>query len=234
MVEALAPAPPRRAPLRRLAGAAAVDLALVLAVDTSGSVIDARLRLQTEGYARALRRPELVAAVAAGPRGRIAATFVQWSGARRQNQAVGWRLIADAADARAFAAAIDDAPRTIPDWTSISGAIDFARGLLAACPYPARRRVLDISGDGVNNDGRPVEAARDEAVAAGITINGLALLDLEPELDEYFRASVIGGPGAFAMAVGDPEEFAEALLRKLVTEISGTRARGEERKHGRG
>jgi hypothetical protein len=233
MVEALAPAPLQPLPLRRLAAAVPVDLALVLAVDTSGSVGEARLRLQTEGYARALRRPELVAAVRGGRRGRIALSLIQWSGAERQTQAVGWRLIEDAAGARAFAAAIDEAPGTIPDWTSISGAIDFARGLLAACPYPARRRVLDISGDGPNNDGRPVEAARDEVLAAGITINGLALLDLEPSLGEYFEASVIGGPGAFAMAVGDLAGFGEALLRKLVTEIGGIPPEGEGRGYGR-
>jgi hypothetical protein len=199
-----------------------VDTALVLAVDASGSVTDERLRLQYDGYARALRGPGLVAAIQAGRRGRIAATLTEWSGAARQHQRVGWTLIEDAATAAVFAGALlEGPPHDIPDWTSISGAIDYARRLFERSLYDAARRVIDVSGDGANNDGRPAAEARDEAVAAGITINGLPILGAEPDLDVYYRTNVIGGSGAFLIVARDLGSFAEALQRKLLAEITG-------------
>ncbi|MDQ2804873.1 MAG: DUF1194 domain-containing protein [Pseudomonadota bacterium] len=201
----------------------AVDLALVLAIDTSGSVSDGRLALQRRGYEAAFRDPALLHAVAAGPRGRIAATFVEWSDAGRQVQAVGWTLIAGVATARGFADAIGHALSPTPGWTSISGAIDYSAALLRRSGVNADRQVIDVSGDGSNNDGRPVAAARDEAVTAGITINGLPIVEIDPTLDAYYRQHVIGGPNAFVVVARDAASFANAVLRKLLVEVAGAR-----------
>jgi hypothetical protein len=202
---------------------AEVDVALVLAMDGSGSVDDERWRLQLRGYGEAFLSPAFVEAVKAGRLGRIAVTFVEWSGQNRHRQSIGWTVIDDAASARGFALAMTaPRPRDMPDWTSISGAIDFAVRLLRDSGKRAGRRVIDVSGDGSNNDGRPVAAARDEAAALGITINGLPILGVEPALDAYYRANVIGGPGAFLVPVRDDESFSRAVLKKLVTEVAGT------------
>jgi len=198
-----------------------VDVALVLAIDVSGSVSEQRMLLQRQGYIAALRHPGFIGAVQSGPTGRIALTFVQWSEARRQNQAVEWRLVHDAASAEQFAEAMADAEHPMPGWTSISAAIDFSARLIAASGITAVRKVIDISGDGSNNDGREVTAARDDAVAAGITVNGLPILEVEPGLDDYFRRNVIGGPGAFVMVARDIGSFADAILRKLLVEVAG-------------
>ena len=201
--------------------AAEVDLALVLAIDVSGSVSDNRFALQTQGYSRALRTPEFIEAVRAGRHRRIAVTFVEWSGARRQDQIIGWTLIDDEPGALSLADAIREAPRPQPpDWTSISGAIDFSVKLLAESGPRAARRMIDISGDGSNNDGRPITEARDAAVAAGITINGLPILAMEETLDAYYRENVIGGPGAFIVVARDFTSFPEAILKKLLTEVA--------------
>jgi hypothetical protein len=198
-----------------------VDLALVLAVDTSGSVSEARMALQTRGYANAFSTPRLLGAVREGRRGRIAATFVQWSDSDRQTQAVDWTVISDAETAQGFGRALIDAVRPTPGWTSISGAIDYSTRLFARSGVAATRRVIDISGDGANNDGRPVAQARDAAVTAGITINGLPILEVEPQLDSYYRDNVIGGPDAFIVAVHNINDFAGAVLRKLLVEVAG-------------
>ncbi|MGH7155154.1 MAG: DUF1194 domain-containing protein [Acetobacteraceae bacterium] len=198
-----------------------VDLALVLAIDTSGSVSDERLALQMRGYSDAFRRDELLGAIRAGRYGRIVATFVEWSDSDRQSQAVDWTVIDGPATARRFADAIMAALSPTPGWTSISGAIDYAAGLLANLRYAAERKVIDISGDGENNDGRPVRQARDAAVAAGITINGLPILEVEPTLDTYYREEVIGGPHAFLIVARDRAAFAAAVRDKLLVEIAG-------------
>ena len=160
---------------------AEVDVALVLAVDSSGSISEQRLTMQIQGYIDALRHPSFIEAIGGGRRGRIGLTYVTWTDARRQDQVVPWRVIEDQPSANAFAQAIHDALRPLPGWTSISGAIDFCTGLLLSSGYIATRRVIDISGDGANNDGRPVTEARDAAVAAGVTINGLPIIEVEPE-----------------------------------------------------
>jgi hypothetical protein len=201
-----------------------VDLALVLATDTSGSVSEARMALQVHGYANAFSTPKLLGAVREGHHGCIAATFVQWSDAGRQMQAVDWTLISDQASAWDFSRALTEAGRPTPGWTSISGAIDYSARLFARSGVAATRRVIDVSGDGPNNDGRPAIEARDAAVAAGITINGLPILEVEPQLDVYYRDNVIGGPGAFIVAVHDLEDFAGAVLRKLLVEVAGVDA----------
>ena len=200
---------------------ATVDVALVLAVDSSGSVSEERLMMQIQGYLDALRHPLFIDAVRGGPHGRIALTFVTWTDARRQNQAVHWSVIDDAASAEAFAKAIENSEHPLPGWTSISGAIDFSVGLLLGSGYVATRRVIDISGDGTNNDGRPVTEARDAAVAAGVTINGLPIVEVEPGLEAYYRDNVIGGPDCFIVVVRSIGSFGEAVLRKLLVEVAG-------------
>ena len=198
-----------------------VDAAVVLAVDVSGSVSDERIRLQRQGYSSALLHPGFVDAVRSGPTGRVALTFVQWSEARRQDQSVAWKMIEDADSAGKFAQAIIDADIPMPGWTSISAAIDFSARLIQVSGLEAGRKVIDVSGDGRNNDGRDVTAARDDAVAAGITINGLPIVEVEPRLDDYYRQNVIGGQGAFIEVASDTGAFADAVLRKLLVEVAG-------------
>jgi Protein of unknown function (DUF1194) len=204
-----------------LAPRAEVDVALVLAVDSSGSISEQRLMMQIQGYLDALRHPSFTEAVSGGRHGRIAVTFVEWTDARRQDQVVGWTVIGDAAGARSFAKSVHDALRPLPGWTSISGAIDFSVGLLMSSGFVTTRRVIDISGDGANNDGRPVTEARDAAVAAGVTINGLPIVEVEPELEAYYRDNVIGGPDSFVVVARDSGNFGEAILRKLLVEVAG-------------
>ena len=198
-----------------------VDLALVLAVDVSGSVNPERYELQRQGYARAFASREVLDAIAGGRHQAILVTLVEWSGADHQQQTVGWSLIRDPASAARFGSAVAEAPRAFADWTSISGAIDFAVALLKRGDIDAERLVIDISGDGINNHGRPVEAAREDALNAGVTINGLPILTEYPTLDAYYRDSVIGGPGAFAAVAHDFADFGTAILGKLVHEIAG-------------
>ena len=201
----------------------AVDLQLVLAVDASGSVNQYRFDLQKQGYAEAFRNPRVLKAIRSGIAGAIAVTVVQWTGPDLQIQVIDWTVIADQRSANAFAGAIEDTPRQLfSGGTSISGAIDHAVGLLlnSAGNYPGARRTIDVSGDGANNRGRPAHLARDDAVRSGITINGLPILALEPNLDRYYYDNVIGGPGAFMVTAQTYEAFAEAVLRKLITEIA--------------
>lgn len=214
-----------------------VDLALVLAVDASGSVDQTRFELQRQGYVAAFRHPRVIGAITSGPRQSIAVVMMQWTGPALQVIAVPWTRISDVASANAFADRVAVAPRALfGGGTSISGAIDASMGLLFDNPYQAARRVIDVSGDGSNNRGRAADAARDEAVARGVGINGLPILALEPNLDRYYAQNVVGGPGAFVIAAKDFESFGEAILKKLIAEIAGkpeidgprTLARGPE------
>ncbi|HXQ51669.1 MAG TPA: DUF1194 domain-containing protein [Stellaceae bacterium] len=199
----------------------AVDLDLVLAVDVSGSVNAARYELQKQGYAGAFRNPRVVDAIAGGAHRAIAVTLMQWTGPTLHVVAVGWTVVRDRASADALAERLAAMPRELyGGGTSLSGAIDYSMELLAQSPYRGERRVIDISGDGSNNRGRPAELARDEAVAAGVVINGLPILALEPDLDTYYHANVIGGAGAFVVAAQTYEVFAQAILDKLVNEIA--------------
>jgi hypothetical protein len=200
---------------------AEVDVALVLAVDSSGSISEQHLAMQIHGYIDALRHPAFIEAIRGGRRGRIGLTYVTWTDARRQDQVVPWRVIADQADAFAFVQAMQDALRPLPGWTSISGAIDFCAGLLLGNGYTAARRVIDVSGDGASNDGRPVTEARDAAVAAGVTINGLPIIEVEPNLEQYYRDNVIGGADSFVVVATDTGAFGAAVLRKLLVEVAG-------------
>jgi hypothetical protein len=199
----------------------AVDLQLVLAVDASGSVDQRRFELQMQGYVAAFRDPRVLHAIQAGPAQAIAVTMVQWTGPALQIQVLPWTLINDATTAHAFATAIMTTPRRLfSGGTSISGVIDYAVPLILESQFKGTRRVIDISGDGSNNRGRPAASARDAAVRAGIIINGLPILALEPDLDRYFLDHVIGGPGAFVIATESYETFAEAILKKLIREMA--------------
>jgi hypothetical protein len=197
-----------------------VDVALVLAVDSSGSISEQRLTMQIQGYLDAIRHPSFIEAVQGGRRGQIGLTFVTWTDARRQDQTVPWTVIRDDVSAHAFAKAVQGALRPLPGWTSISGAIDFCSNLLLTSGFIATRRVIDVSGDGANNDGRPVTEARDAAVAAGVTINGLPIIEVEPNLADYYRDNVIGGPDSFVVVAHDSAAFGAAVLRKLLVEVA--------------
>ena len=203
------------------ASAQAVDLQLVLAVDTSGSVSEQRFQLQKQGYVAAFRSPRLLQAIGSGATRAIAVTMTQWTGPVLQIQVVPWMRIDSEASMHAFADAIDKAPRQLfGGGTSISGAIDHAMTLFPKTEFQGARRVIDVSGDGANNRGRPSAEARDEAVRAGATINGLPILALEPWLDRYYWDNVVGGPGAFVISAESYETFADAVLKKLVIEIA--------------
>jgi Protein of unknown function (DUF1194) len=198
-------------------------VALVLALDVSGSVSNQRFKLQQQGYAAAFRNPRILRAVRSLATQSIAAAMLQWTGPLLHVVVVDWTLIKDEASANTFAAAIDAAPRRLfGGGTSISGAIDYSRLMLARNPFNAIRNVIDISGDGSNNSGRPVTQARDEAVREGVGINGLPILTLEPGLDRYYYNNVIGGPGAFMIPAENYDTFADAILKKLINEIAWT------------
>lgn len=209
----------------------AVDLELVLAVDVSDSIDPAEARLQREGYIAALADPAIGDAIGRGPLGRIALTYAEYAGLGHYRVVVDWTMIDGAGGARAFAArlaaaALDTRPRT-----SIGDAIMLSLARFAGNGFDGARRIIDISGDGPNNFGAPVAAARDTAVAAGVTINGLPILP-QPgetethgairELDLYYEDCVIGGPGAFIVIAEGYAAFADAIRRKLIREIAGT------------
>jgi Protein of unknown function (DUF1194) len=210
-------APPRAT----RAAEAQVDLELVLAVDASGSVNMYRFDLQKKGYAAAFRSTRVLNAIRSGISGAIAVTMHQWTGPRLQVHVVPWMVVKDEASAEALASAIENTPRRLfGGGTSISGAIDYSRLILAQSPFTAGRRIIDVSGDGANNIGRPARIARDEAVRDGITVNGLPILSVEPDLDTYYFENVIGGPGAVMVPADSYESFAEAILKKLIIEIA--------------
>ncbi len=200
-----------------------VDLALCLAVDVSASVDYAEFGLMVGGYAAAFRDPGIIAACTAGPRGAVAVALLFWSGTTPPPEvALPWHLVDGAAAAEVLAAGIEDAPRLPqPGATAIGTGMAAALALLAQCPADAARLVLDVSGDGRHNQGRAPGPVRDIGVAAGVTINGLAVLNEEPDLLAHYAAEVIGGPGSFAMDCPDYVAFAEAIRLKLAREIRG-------------
>jgi hypothetical protein len=217
---------------RRARAAEPVDLQLVLAADVSRSINDDRFQIQRQGYAAAIADPRVVRAMTSGALGRVALTFFEWSGNGAQRTIVDWTAIQDQETAEVFAHSLLGVPRPFAGPTAIGEAIRFAMAELERCPHPARQRVIDVSGDGTNNSGSAVEIQRDLAVAAGVTINGLAILSAEPSpfnpqhthppggLDEYYRRSVTGGPGAFVLSVLGFETFGFALVNKLSREVA--------------
>jgi hypothetical protein len=202
----------------------AVDAQLVLAVDASGSVSQERFELQKQGYVAAFRHPHVVRAIRSGRTQSIAVTMTQWTGPTMQVIVVPWTLVRDQASADALADAIERSQRQLfSGGTSISGAIDFGVTLMSTGPYRGLKRIIDVSGDGSNNRGRPVTLARDDAMGAGVIINGLPILALEPNLDRYYFDNVIGGPGAIMVPAANYDAFAQAILKKLIMEIAATR-----------
>jgi len=203
----------------------AVDLELVLAVDVSRSIDAEEAALQRAGYVEAIRHPDFVRAIRTGVNGRIALTYFEWAGQVRQETLVPWQVIDSEESAAAFAGRIGDGAHGGFRGTSISSALIFATGLIGAAQFAEERRVIDVSGDGPNNIGSPVEAARDMAISADIVVNGLPILvrpsPTYPHLDRYYADCVIGGPGAFMLPVYDMSEFATAIRRKLILEVSG-------------
>jgi hypothetical protein len=209
-----------------------VDLLLVLASDVSRSVDTRKFELQRQGYAAALSNPRVIEAIRSGPHGKIAICFVEWSGQTSQKVVIDWTVVGDAASARKIGDQMLELPRTFADRTSISAGIDFSVSQLERAPFKAARRTIDVSGDGTNNSGRDVGQARDEALAKGITINGLVILSDSPlpwnpehtnppgGLGEYYRKNVIGGPGSFVMVAENHDSFGQAIAKKMIAEIA--------------
>jgi hypothetical protein len=206
-----------------------VDVALVIAVDVSYSMDTDEQALQRDGYTAALTSRDFIEAVRKGPTGRIAVTYVEWAGENDQRVVVPWQLIDGPEAAGAFIDALKAIPPRRASRTSISGALKFSAELLEQSPHKALRRVIDVSGDGTNNQGRLVVPTRDDVVAKGITINGLPVMLKEantgfldiPNLDEYYEDCVIGGPGAFVVPARGREQFVEAIRKKLLLEVAG-------------
>ena len=209
-----------------------VDLLLVLAVDVSRSIDATKFQLQREGYAAAVADPHVLDAIHTGRTGHIGLTFVEWSGVGAQKVVIDWTTIGDTDSAKGFGDRLLEAPRSFADRTSISGAIEFAMGQFDKAPYEAARRTIDVSGDGTNNAGRDVAMLRDEAVAKGITINGLVILSDNPMswnpdhtnppggLANYYRNNVVGGPSAFVMVAENFNSFGQAIIKKMIAEVA--------------
>jgi Protein of unknown function (DUF1194) len=211
-----------------------VDLLLVLSSDVSRSIDARKFKLQRDGYAAAIVNPRVIQAIRSGALGKIAISFVEWSSVYQQKIVIDWTVIRDEATANEFYAQVIRAPRAFADRTSISGGIDFAMAQLARAPFQSNRHAIDVSGDGINNSGRDVADARDEALAKGVTINGLVILSEQTipnafnafhtnpagGLDAYFRNNVIGGPGAFVMVAENFSSFSVTILNKLSAEIT--------------
>jgi hypothetical protein len=208
-----------------------VDLELVFAADGSGSIDDEELRLQRQGWADALTSKDVLDGIKDGPLGAIAVAFMEWGGPSSQVLIVDWHVIRDAASAKVFADKLMSAPRGAYGYNSISNAIDFSVRLVEANAHEGTRKVIDVSGDGPNMNGRSLEAARGDALAKGFTINALAIRrpgSGRPggpggmSLEDYYGQNVIGGPGSFVEIADEARPFAVAARRKLLTEIAGT------------
>lgn len=201
-----------------------VDLMLVLALDVSHSVDEREYDLQRKGLAWAFRHPAVLKKILSGRYGRIAVTAVQWAEMHEQSISVPWTIVNSASSAALFADRLSDMPRRFAGGqTYIAGAIQFANQLTQSAPFAASRRVVDVSGDGINTMGNSPQGARDHAVRSGMTINGLAIVNETTNLAHYYRISVIGGPGAFVMVANDYDDYARAILAKLLREIEAPR-----------
>jgi hypothetical protein len=200
-----------------------VDLELVLAIDSSGSVDFAEFELQAGGLARAFRDPEVIEAIETSAPNGIAVAVIQWSGRRQHLTVVDWTKVTDAASARSLASAIEATGRILIGETAIADALQFAADQVVGGPFHGARRVIDVSGDGPTNAGGDPDPVRDAAVLAGMTINGLAILNESPTLDRYYAEHVIGGPDAFVMSASDYDDFGRAIRLKLLREIWGAR-----------
>jgi len=209
-----------------------VDLLLVLAADVSRSIDSEKFQLQREGYAAAMSDPRVLDAIRSGRNGRVGVAFVEWSGIGSQRVVIDWTTVSDAESAKGFGDRVLEAPRSFADRTSISGAIEFAMGQFARAPFESARRTIDVSGDGTNNSGPDVTQVRDEAIAQGVTINGLVILSETPlawnpdhtnppgGLENYYRNNVIGGPGAFVLTAQNFNSFGQAIVKKMIAEVA--------------
>jgi hypothetical protein len=209
-----------------------VDLLLVLASDVSRSVDAEKFKLQREGYAAAISDKRVLDAITAGRNKRIAVLFLEWSGNGNQKVVIDWTPIDGPKAAQEFGDRLIELPRAFADRTSISGGIDFAVAQFPRAPFSAERQTIDVSGDGTNNAGRDAAQARDEALALGITINGLVILSDRPlpwnpehtnppgGLANYYRDNVTGGPGSFVMEAKDFGSFGQAIVKKMIAEIA--------------
>lgn len=213
----------------RSQGMPPVDVALVLAVDASGSIDDEEFALQRQGIATAITHPRVLTVIQSGHVGAIAIAYVEWGGPGTATTVVGWHMVGGEAQAQLFARAVIVAPRSAQSFNAMGDAIDHSAALIAACPCQPIRKVIDISGDNPDNRSRrPVAVARNAAMAAGITVNALAVVgetyppDQKPWLVTDYETHVIGGAGAFVMAARGRDDFTRALLDKLVIEMSGT------------
>src|SRR5664279_3195086 len=230
LVSALAPAARAAEP---------VDLLLVLAADVSRSVDAPKFQLQREGYVAAIANLRVLDAIRSGRHGRIAVLFLEWSGLGNQKVVIDWTPIDGPKAAQAFGDRLLESPRSFADRTSISGGIDFALAQFAHAPFSSERRTIDVSGDGTNNAGRDVTSARDEALALGITINGLVILSERPMpwnpehtnppggLANYYRDNVTGGPGSFVLEAKDFGSFGQAIVKKMIAEIADATMPGD-------
>lgn len=211
-----------------------VDLELVLLADATGSIDDAEIRFQREGYAQAITSPEVLQAIAETGRGRIAVTYVEWADFQSQDVVVDWTVIGGAEDADRFAANLLLPPRRAWGRNAIGAALLFGKRLIEENDLVGTRRVIDLSADSANNwNGPPIPQARAEVLDAGITINGLAVLcrgcsgrPISYDLEEAFQQGIIGGPGSFVITADSAETFADAVRRKLVLEIAGRQPNG--------
>ncbi len=198
-----------------------VDLELVLAVDASSSVSDEEFYLQIRGIAEAFRHRSVARAVRASGDLGLAVALFQWADNQQQTLTSGWMVVRDAPTASRFAKQVEAVIRSMAGNTAIGSALEFAIDQLEGNGFDGRRRVIDVSGDGRNNHGSAAWLARDLAVAGGITVNGLAILNEDQTLDRYYITNVIGGTGAFVMTANDYEAYRSAIVTKLVREISG-------------
>ncbi len=205
-----------------------VDLLLVLAIDVSRSIVESDAILQRNGYRAAITDPVVLSAIGGGPLGAIAVAYVEWAGYGQQQLLLPWTRIATAEDAGAWSRALAAKPWNSVSWTSLSGALRFSGSVLANASFEGTRRVIDVSGDGVNNNGPDAEPERDRLVAAGVVINGLPIVNDRPrygmssgsELAPYYTNSVVGGPGHFVIVAENFDAFGQAVRRKLIQEIA--------------
>jgi hypothetical protein len=210
-----------------------VDSALVLVTDVSRSIDDKEFQLEKQGYITAFNDPRVIAAIKAGPNGRIIVAYIEFAGADQVRTVLDWTVIDGETTASAFGTALDTAPRSFYGRTAIGSGLDLAVQMLAEPKLKGARLIVDVAGDGTSNAGPPVTEIRDQAVAAGITINGLAIVNDHPEsysfahvqppggLPQWYRDNVAGGPYNFVLEVHDFHTFGEAMARKLLSEIAG-------------
>jgi Protein of unknown function (DUF1194) len=217
--------------------AEAVDVALALVADVSRSIDDSEFKLEKDGYEAAFADPRVIAAIKGGVNGRIAVTYIEFASAGEVRTVIDWTTIGDAEAARAFTDKLSAAPRSFWGRTAISAGIDRAMQAFAESGMDPQRRVIDVCGDGTNNAGRDITEARDDALKAGVTINGLAIINDHPAtwtyahvappggLANYYRQNVTGGPASFVLEVHDFHAFGEAITRKLINEIASLQNR---------